>query len=161
ELRDSDVIAFGAQGPTVSVMLRGAEAAPLSMRAGALPSSPPAPIAPKLGTPADFTATIRRQSNVPPGKNTNERIHVAVRQQTRRLWIALIGIVVLLGGTATAIFIRSSRQEAASKAEIAKLLETNETITKSFQDRLRQGDTLIANRMRRINDSLVQALKQA
>lgn len=160
ELRDADVIAFGAQGPTVSVLLQSSERAPLSMKLPELPS-PPAPIAAKAATPSDFTATIRRQSNVPAGKDTNERIRVAVRQQTRRLWIALIGIVVVLGGTATTIFIRSSRQEAASKAEIAKLLETNETITKSFQDRLRQGDTLIANRMRRINDSLVQALKQA
>jgi len=161
ELRDADVIAFGAQGPTVSVVLRSGEVAPLAMNLPGLPSTAPAPIASKAATPAGFTATIRRQPDKPAGKDTNERIRVAVRQQTRRLWIALIGIVLVLGGTATTIFIRSSHQEAASKAEIAKLLETNETITKSFQDRLRQGDTLIANRMRRINDSLVQALKQA
>ena len=84
-----------------------------------------------------------------------------MRQQTRRLWFALVAIVLVLGGTATTIFIRSSHQAAEAKAEIAKLLDANESITKSFQERLRQGDTVIANRMRHINDSLVQALKQA
>jgi S1-C subfamily serine protease len=160
QLRDADVIAFGAQGPTVSVGLRSEGLSAPVLKVPELPP-PAAPLAPKFATPAGFTATIRRQSDLPAGKDTSERIRVAVREQTRRLWIALMGIVVVLGGTATTIFIRSSRREAASKAEIVKLLETNETITRSFQDRLRQGDTLIANRMRRVNDSLVQALKQA
>ncbi len=152
-LRDADVIAFGAHGPTVSVVLQSAPPAVIAL-------APPARTPPRVPTPADLTATIRREPDL-PRRNTAERIRLAVRAQTRRLWLALVAIVLVLGGTATTIFIRSTRQEAASKAEIAKLLETNETITKSFQEQLRQGDTVIANRMRHINDSLVQALKQA
>src|SRR5262249_35671499 len=95
-----------------------------------------------------------------PRQNTAERVQIAVAKQTRFLRVAIAVIVLVLGGTAAAIYIRSTRQTAASHAEIAKLLEQNDAITKSFQDQLK-GDTAFANRMRLINDSLVQAVRQA
>src|SRR5262249_36818048 len=93
--------------------------------------------------------------------DTAERVRVAVRYQTRWLWAAIVVIVVVLGGTAAAMFIRNARQAAASRAEIAKLVEQNVAITRGFQEQLRDGDTALANRMGHINDSLVEALRRA
>jgi len=150
ELKDNDVIAFGANGPTVSVSISARMATPPDWKATVDPSRPP---------PAAIAEA--RSSVLKARPNTGERVKIAVRAQTRRLWFALAVIVVVLGGAATTMFIRSARQAAASQAEIARLLEQNETITKSFQERLRQGDTAIANRMRHVNDSLVDALRRA
>jgi S1-C subfamily serine protease len=154
ELKDNDVIAFGAHGPTIAVIISGRMATPADWKATADSSRPPPARA--LAEPADQQAPAKK-----PRPNTAERVAMAVRAQTRRLWIAIVAIVVVLGGSAAALYVRSARQTAASQAKIATLLEQNEAITKSFQERLRQGDTAIANRMRHINDSLVQALRQA
>lgn len=151
ELNNNDVIAFGAQGPTVSVSVSPQPGAPIvAPRASAAAASgtPPAP-------------TSQRPSGGKPRRNTAERVAIAVAQQTRRLWFAIIGIVVILGGTAAALYMKSSRESEASRVKISELLAANEAIAKSFQDRLKQGDTALANRMRRVNDSLVQALRQA
>jgi S1-C subfamily serine protease len=158
ELKDNDVIAFGANGPTVSVGITARMATPPDWKATVDPSKLP------TGALASARASAQAAVRSSTGKtrpNTGERVAIAVRAQTRRLWLALAVIVVVLGGAAAAVFIRSARQAAASQAEIARLLEQNETITKSFQERLRQGDTAIANRMRHVNDSLVEALRRA
>jgi S1-C subfamily serine protease len=151
ELKDNDVIAFGANGPTVTVNLGGAIAAPVVSNAPAQPAASAAPPSPRA----------QRPSGAKPRRNTAERVAIAVREQTRRLWFAIVVIVLALGGTTAAIFIRGARQTAAANDAIAKLLEQNDLITKSFQERLRAGDTAIANRMRHVNDSLVQALRRA
>lgn len=154
ELNDNDIIAFGTQGPTVSVGLRAPAPAAVAPAASPSPKAPPAD-----GTPV--RSTMQRPSGGRPRRNTAERVAIAVREQTRRLWVALLVIIVVLGGTAATLFMRSSRQAEASRLAITKLLEANDAITKSFQDRLRAGDTALANRMRHVNDSLVQALRQA
>jgi S1-C subfamily serine protease len=145
ELHDNDLIALGAHGPTMTITL---SAAPLSASVTTAPETPrdPSHIAPE--------PKLRRT-------NTSERVAVAVRQQTRRLWTAIVVLVVVLGGTAAAMFIRNARQSAAAQAKIAQLVEQNASITRSFQERLRNGDTVLANRMGHVNDSLVQALRQA
>jgi len=144
ELHDNDLIGFGAHGPTVTVMV---SATPM------LVGVTTGPEAPREESDLAIEPKLRRT-------NTSERVAIAVRQQTRRLWTAIVALVVVLGGTA-AMFIRSARQSAASQAEIAQLIEQNESITRSFQQRLREGDTALANRMGHVNDSLVQALRQA
>jgi S1-C subfamily serine protease/pSer/pThr/pTyr-binding forkhead associated (FHA) protein len=149
ELHHNDLIAFGAQGPIVTVTL-----AP-ELTAMSVTTGPEAPHAAR-GASSDLGANqeLRRT-------NTTERIAIAVRQQTRRLWTAIVVLVVALAGTAAAMAIRTARQSAASQAEIARLVEQNESITRGFQERLRDGDTALANRMAHVNDSLVRALRQA
>jgi S1-C subfamily serine protease len=162
ELNHNDIIAFGAQGPTVSVSVRAQPAAPvLAPSAGAPPLARAAGpvVAPPSGTPLNQTS--QRPSGGKPRRNTAERVAIAVAQQTRRLWLAIIGIVLILGGTAAALYMKSSRESEASRVKIGELLAANEAIAKGFQDRLKQGDTVLANRMRHINDSLVQMLRQA
>jgi S1-C subfamily serine protease len=147
-LHDKDVIAFGAHGPTVAVTLAtGGDGRRATMGDGRWATG-------------DGTANHGTTAADKPRRNTTERVRIAVAQQTRVFWIAIVVIALVLGGTAAAIFIRGSHQSAAARAEIAKLLEQNDAITKSFQEQL-QGDTAVANRMRRINDSLVLAVRQA
>jgi S1-C subfamily serine protease len=158
ELHDKDVIAFGSNGPTVSVAFGatrdGRRAAGDGAASASVASGSAAQVAPS-------SATSSRRSSGKPRRNTAERVKIAVAEQTRRLWFAIVVIVLVLGGSTAAIFIRSARQSASSQEKIAKLIEQNDAITKSFQEQLRQGDTAIANRMRHVNDSLVQALRQA
>ena len=52
----------------------------------------------------------------PPKRRTAERVALAVREQTRWLWVAHRAIVLVLGGTATAIFIRSSHEAASAES---------------------------------------------
>src|SRR5262249_13274890 len=119
---------------------------------GSVTTGPDAPIVGRAAS--DPEPRLRRT-------NTSERVAIAVRQQTRRLWAGIVVLVVALGGTAAAMLIRNERQSAASQAGIEKLVEQNESITRSFQERLRDGDTALANRMGRVNDSLVEALRQS
>jgi S1-C subfamily serine protease len=161
DLRDSDVIAFGANGPTVSIGLVATPVVvppPPATEPSLVISAPPA--AKLRPAPSPLAATLR-PAGAPPRGDTTERVAVAVRQQTRGLRLALVATIVVFGAIAATLFFRSARQSDASRAEIARLLEQNETITKSFQARLRSGDTAIANRMRHINDSLVDALRRA
>ena len=165
ELKHNDVVAFGANGPTVSVSIVSAPSNAVN-RPAAGPATPmSAAEAAAVAASLVATAAPRSSATLPSGgrprRNTAERVRIAVAQQTRRLWLAIVAIVLVLGGTAAAIFIRGTRQTAASRAEIGKLLEQNETITRTFQAQLRAGDTAIANHMRHINDSLVQALRRA
>src|SRR5262249_27205350 len=143
ELRNNDVIAFGAHGPTVSVTVGG--------MASVLPATGDARRATgerrddaRAAINAALVATLPSGSGA-PRRNTAERVQIAVAEQTRLFRIALVVIVLVLGGTAAAIYVRSARQKAASQAEIAKLLEQNDAITKSFQEQLK-GDTAFANR---------------
>jgi S1-C subfamily serine protease len=155
ELRTNDVIAFGAHGPTVSVTVGGAApAAP-----AAADRRPATDDAQRAQMQAALVATLPSGS-IAPRRNTAERVQIAVAEQTRLFRVAIVVIVLVLGGTAAAIYVRSARQNSASQAEIAGLLEQNDAITKSFQEQLK-GDTAFANRMRRINDSLVQAVREA
>ena len=71
-------------------------------------------------------------------RNTAERVAIAVREQTRRLWIAMVVVIVVLGGLAAGLFYKSTREAEASRDAMTKqLLEANEAITRDFQDAVR------------------------
>jgi len=161
ELHDRDVIAFGAHGPKVSVRL----GATLASRATTGTPAPPAPPAPPVRMAADAAILATSPSGTAPSsakarRNTAERVAMAVREQTRALRIAVLGAVLLLGGLAAAIYMKSNRAAEEARSEIQKLLSENDSIAKTVQAQIR-GDTLLVNSLRRHNDSLVRAVKDA
>jgi S1-C subfamily serine protease len=72
----------------------------------------------------------------------------------------VIVTVVVLGGLATGIYLRSAHDRAARDAEIQTLLAANAQMTKDFQTRL-QGDTILTKSLQRHNDSLTRAVREA
>ena len=144
-LRNGDVIAFGAHGPTAAVRISGD---------GATPAGSPA-----FGSSAQMAAAGPAGSGRRP---TVERIAVAVHEQTRGLRLAIVAVVVALGGLAVAGYWMGHREAAARDTEIEKLIAANDATTKNLQARLRSaGDTTLSNALRRSNDSLLKAVHDA
>lgn len=144
DLQEGDVIAFGAHGPTVAVHF--SELAP--DRVAAAPASPAPATVPSGGS--------RR------GPSTGERIARAVRAQTRRLRIAVVGAVVGLGGLAAVGFWMNHREFTADKAQVEQLVAAYNDATQRLQHGLRgTNDTALINELSRRNDSLVRAVRGA
>jgi S1-C subfamily serine protease len=144
-LNDNDVIAFGADGPKVSVHLVGVEPAPI------LPKT--IPHLPVLTPESPARATT-------PRRPTSERVAFAVQEQTRRLRIVVVGTVAVLGGLAAGIFYKSSRDAASRDDRIKELVAANEQVNLELKTRL-QGDTALTNSLQRHNDSLTRAVREA
>ena len=148
DLRDGDVIAFGAHGPTVAVRIHGRHSTPIGEKATLLET-------PAFGAPAQPSAAA-------PHRPTTERIAIAVREQTRGLKRAIIAIVVVLGGLAAGAVIVARRQSAERDAEIRRLTAEYDSTSKSFEARLEgMNDTALTNDLRRRNDSLMTAVRDA
>jgi S1-C subfamily serine protease len=191
ELRSGDTIKFGANGPTVAVVIGGGAAAlrasePVVDRSSARAHAVAEPrVAPQL-TPAPSTAgrdapaeerpadqlpsrTTPRQSVImlPPQQEpvrqpTMERVPIAVKQQTHTLRMVAIGAVVVLGGIAGVALWIGQRQTAARDAEIQQLVAANEQTTRQFQARLQtMNDTGLTNALQRRLDSLTAAVHEA
>jgi S1-C subfamily serine protease len=135
ELRDGDVVWFGVDGPRVEVHLPRRRAS----------SDDVAPTRISLDAPA----TAPRPA---PKGNTTERIAFAVKQQTRGLQLALIGLAVLLVGGAAAGFWYTNRQSSEILAVIARYDSLNSLIDQ--KERTLRGElegfdsTLAAERAR-------------
>lgn len=147
-LRDGDVIAFGAHGPTVSVRIHGHHSTPIGEKATL------------LETPAFGAAAQAAPSG--PRRPTTERIAIAVKEQTRGLKLAIVGVVIVLGGLAATTFILGRRQAAQRDDEIRRLSAEYDSTSKSFSARLQgMNDTALTNDLRRRNDSLLNAVRDA
>lgn len=150
ELRDGDVIAFGAHGPTVAVRIHGRHSTPIGEKATL------------LETPAFGAAAQSSPAPGAPRRPTTERIAIAVKEQTRGLKLALAGIVIVLGGLAATSFFMGRRQAAARDDEIRRLTAEYDSTSKSFEARLQgMNDTSLTNDLRRRNDSLLSAVRGA
>lgn len=156
ELRDSDVIGFGPQGPTVAVRITGDGTNAAAANASNTP--PPASFN-RLPTPA-HTAQTPMATNGAPRRNTTERVALAVAQQTKMLRIGVVAAVVLLGGLAGLVYYRSTKQSAESQALIDRLIADNLQTRREFEEKLK-GDTALASTLRHRNDSLVRVVREA
>lgn len=155
ELAEGDVIMFGAGGPQATFHLSAAAASAPATRVernergdGAPPMRPTAP---KVSAPSPK-----------PKANTEVRIAAAVQQQTgklRQMVIALAALVIVGGGGAAWVLMR---QAELARQQIAKLIAANDSLSRSFEARLRQTGiaegTLEAARAER--DSLAKALRE-
>ncbi|HVX40066.1 MAG TPA: trypsin-like peptidase domain-containing protein [Gemmatimonadaceae bacterium] len=148
ELRDGDVIAFGAHGPTVAVHIHGRHVTPIGEKATL------------LETPA-FGAAAQPASGA-PRRPTTERIAIAVREQTRGLKLAIGALVVVLGAVAAAALVLSRQQSTRRDDEIKRLAAAYDSTSRSFAARLQgMNDTALTNDLRRENDSLMRAVHDA
>jgi S1-C subfamily serine protease len=152
-LRDKDVIAFGVEGPKVSVRIVSNEAMP----------APPktVPHLDVLTPPTASSANGSRAGAAAPQRGrTTERVAFAVKEQTRHLRVAVIAAVVILGGLAAGLYFKSSNEAALRDARIKELVATNEEVNRELKARL-QGDTAFTNTLQRHNDSLTRAVRDA
>jgi S1-C subfamily serine protease len=149
ELRDGDVIAFGAHGPTVSVRISGGRTTPIGDRIT------------QQDTPAISTVAVPSPAHA-QRRPTTERVAIAVEEKTRKLRLAVTGAVVLLGGLAFAASWMGRRQSAEANARVQALAAANVQAAQTFETRM-QGmrDTALIYSLRRTNDSLLKAIQQA
>lgn len=91
---------------------------------------------------------------------TGERIALAVRQQTKRLRVAIIAAVVVLGGLAGTAFVWGRRGAAARDRELERIVTEYDQASRNFDTRLQSmSDTSVTNGLRRMNDSLLKAAR--
>lgn len=142
ELRDGDVVMFGAGGPQVSFHLVAADAPALapSTRIGLedIPDHDP-PTRPS-SLPSSRGAKLPETAPTPkaPRVNTEVRIAHAVQQETgklRNIVLALVALVVVGGGGLAYISIRSTEQ---ARRQVSALLAMNDSLARSLESRLSQ-----------------------
>jgi S1-C subfamily serine protease len=149
EVRDGDVIAFGAHGPTVSVRISGGRTTPIGERIT------------QRETPAISTVAVPAPA-VAQRRPTTERVAIAVEEQTRRLRLAVVGAVMLLGGLAVTAVWMGRRRSGEADARIQELAAANAQAAQAFETRMRgMRDTGLIFSLRRTNDSLLKAIQQA
>src|SRR5262245_36919613 len=154
DLHDNDVIAFGAQGPTVFVRIAG-----LPPSSG--PGNPTAPGGPSFKKTAGPAAAPAKDPAKPlprlllPKQSTTERIALAVREQTRLIALIFGILAIALGGFAIAVYRKSSRDKAVNRAQVGELIEANTRLQTETGEKM-QGDTGLTNSLRRRADSLAR-----
>src|SRR5215510_13902637 len=149
DLHDNDVIAFGAQGPTVFVRIAGLP--PSSGPGSPAPRGPSfkntaGPAAAAAQGPAQGPAQGAAQGAAQalprillPKQSTGERIALAVREQTRLIALIFGILAIALGGFAIAVYRKSSRDKATSRAQIGELIEANTRLQSEIGEKM--GDT--------------------
>jgi S1-C subfamily serine protease len=136
-IKDGDIIAFGRNGPTVEVRAKG-EAT------GRTPAIPRTDSRPAVPSPRDE-----------PGRmSTQERVAIAVREQTRGIKTMLVGSMVGLGVLAMAAYWIGTREGRRQVEEMQRILAQAESTSATLSERLRAGDTLLAQTFQRRFDSL-------
>lgn len=149
ELHDGDVIMFGAGGPQATFHVMGAGAAVVApaTRVDQAESAPP-----KAAAPVKPAAPAR--------PNTEVRIAHAVQKQTGKLRQMVLGLAafVVVGGAGVGyVMVRSAGE---SRKQIDTLLAMNDSLARSFEQRLAQtgvaSDALEAQRAesKRLTDEL-------
>ena len=163
DLHDNDVIAFGAQGPTVFVRIAGL---PPSSGPGSS-TEPRRPSFKKAARPAAAPAQGAAQGAAQPlprlllpKQSTTERIALAVREQTRLIALIFGVLAIGLGGFAISVYRKSSRDKATSRAQIGELIAANTRLQTDIGEKM-QGDTGLTNSLRRRADSLARIALEA
>lgn len=143
ELRDGDVLTFGAGGPQASFHVVAADAPALdapSTRIGLenVPDHDP-PTRPSV-PPGQRGARIPETAPTPkaPRVNTEVRIAQAVQKETgklRSVVLALVALVVVGGGGLAYISVRSAEQ---ARQQVSALLAMNDSLARSLESRLSQ-----------------------
>ncbi len=136
-LADGDVLALGAEGPQVEIRL-GAQWTRVSV---GLPDAAPAP------KPASPSAAMRlpQSAGAPArGGSTQERVRVAVKQETRKLTGLFAGITVLVAGGLGGAWYLQKQEADARSAELAAVLRRSDSLTTLFDTQLRQMKTTVA-----------------
>lgn len=146
ELRSGDVIAFGAHGPTVSVRIANSRTTPFGERVTA-----------PIPTPA-----IGTEAQSPPRRPTQERVAVAVAEQTRGLKLAFGAAIVVALGIGGGLYWMGHREAAASDARLQAATTAYETSSKQLAARLQTtNDTALIRNLEREKDSLIQLARGA
>ena len=152
EVRDGDVIMFGANGPqaTFHVIVAQAEKEPPVTRGNRPQAAPATAVAPPTSAPARPAAPAARGPAAAPRMNTEVRIAHAVQQQTGRLKqivLALAAFVVVGGGAVAYVTVRGN---AEARKQVTALLAMNDSLARSLEQRLAQtgvaSDALAAAR---------------
>ena len=147
EVRDGDVLMFGANGPQASFHVIGADVVketPVTRGNRPQAAAPAAPAAPPTAVPS------RPAASAAPRMNTEVRIAHAVQQQTGKLKqvvLALAAFVVVGGGGVAYLTVRAN---AEARKQVSALLTMNDSLARSLEQRLAQtgvaGDALAAAR---------------
>jgi S1-C subfamily serine protease len=144
ELRDGDVIAFGAEGPRVAV-------GP-PRKADVVSATAPRPA----------VDTVNAVNAVPPRRPTAERVAIAVAEQTRGLKIAVAAALAAFVVIAAAAIWMVRRDAGRRDAAIARLVASSQQEARDFQARLQgMSDTAATNDYARRYDSLLTAVRVA
>jgi S1-C subfamily serine protease len=147
ELRNGDVIAFGAHGPTVSVRIANSRTTPVGDRATEVVPTP------AIGVPA--------QAPVPQRRPTTERVAMAVAEQTRGLKIAVGAAIVVFGGLGAGLYWMGHSEARESQAKLQSMMAAYEQSSKDLQARVAStNDTTLIHSLERQRDSLVRAAKR-
>ena len=132
-LRTGDVVRFGPDGPSVTVTVGDTWASRASRSAPATRASQaPPPAAPPSRAPAPAPHAPAPR----PAGATQERVRVAVRQETRKLtWAYGAGLVIVaaLGGSA---WWQQKQAADARAAELSALLARQDSLTAQFDTQL-------------------------
>jgi S1-C subfamily serine protease/pSer/pThr/pTyr-binding forkhead associated (FHA) protein len=176
ELHDKDVIAFGANGPRVTVRLAGKLVTPThaprpretETPAATIPGvsqtgeqwhppTPPRPqSAPEPAAPVAAPAAARAAASTKPKRSTGERVAVAVAEQTRHVKLIAGAAVIVLGGLAAGFYYRGSR----ANAQLETLLKQVSEERVAFEQKL-GANSQIAEQWRKVSDSLERVARSA
>ena len=136
-INDGDVIAFGRNGPTVEVRAKG-------------DPTGKTPVIPRTGPQAASRASVGATGRM----STHERVAIAVREQTRGIRTMLVGSMIGLGALAIAAYWIGTREGGKQVAEMQHILAAAESTSAALRERVRVGDTLLAQTLQRQFDSL-------
>lgn len=129
-IRDGDIIAFGKNGPTVEVRAKG-------------DATGKTPAIPRTG-----------ETRNPGRSSTQERVAVAVREQTRGMKTVMWGSMIGLGALAVVAYWIGTREGGKQVSEMQRLLAQAESTSSALRTRARAGDTTLAMALKRQFDSL-------
>ena len=134
-IKDGDIIGFGKNGPTVEVRAKGDAT-------GKTPAIP-------------RTGSRKTAKPVAAGRmSTQERVAVAVREQTRPMKVMMWGSMIGLGAVAIAAYWIGAREGGKQVSEMQRLLAQAESTSAKLRARVRSGDTTLAMALQRQSDSL-------
>ena len=145
-IKDGDVIGFGKNGPTVEVRAKG----------DATGKTPAIPRTGKVSTVKAGASPLSRDSS-----NTQERVAIAVREQTRGMKTMLVGSMLGLGALAIAAYWIGTREGGKQVAEMQRILAQAESTSSILRQRVASGDTLMQQALARQFDSLRAKAEEA
>jgi S1-C subfamily serine protease len=135
-IKDGDVIGFGKNGPTVEVRAKGD---------------------PTGKTPAIPRTDSRKSVKAPSGAapmSTQERVAVAVHEETRGIKTVMWGSIVGLGAIAVAAYWIGTHEGGKKVADMQRTLAQAESTQAALNKQLLVGDTLVRRSLQRTLDSL-------
>jgi pSer/pThr/pTyr-binding forkhead associated (FHA) protein/S1-C subfamily serine protease len=169
ELADGDVVTFGAGGPQVSFHVVSTASAPspatrvdsADRPAPANPGPVRTTAAPHAAKPESPKAPAAKAPEAKPRLNTEVRVAIAVEKQTGKLrqMVIALGALVVVGGVGAAWVL--SKQADLAQQQVAALLAANDSLSRSFEARLRATGIADAalSAARAERDSLDKALR--